>query len=393
MAGSAEGRLRVVLCGEYPTRPGDLRGGGVQAVTAYLAQALARRGDVELHVVASVREPPAVEVELDGYVVHYVARPPLPRLLTCYPYDVPRLVRRIRRLEPDIVHGQGQTRHGLAAVRCGLPHVVTPHGVLFVESRLLRTSPAGYLKSWLLDGQERDLFRRARDIILISRYLESVYGALLRGKQLHFVENPVDEAFFGLRRDPDPHELLFVGGVMARKRVHLLVRALAHVRRQEPRARLRIVGPWLEGEELERVRRAVAEHSLEDAVELTGPVAQEAILEAYARAGALVLASREETAPQAIAQALASGVPVVAVAAGGVPFMVRDGETALLVREPRPEAIAAAILRLWREPGLRERLVEEGRRQARERFLASAVAERTVAVYRDVIARSGRART
>jgi glycosyltransferase involved in cell wall biosynthesis len=84
---------------------------------------------------------------------------------------------------------------------------------------------------------------------------------------------------------------------------------------------------------------------------------------------------------------------VVAVAAGGVPFMVRDGETALLVREPRPEAIAAAILRLWREPGLRERLVEEGRRQARERFLASAVAERTVAVYRDVIARSGRART
>jgi glycosyltransferase involved in cell wall biosynthesis len=256
--------------------------------------------------------------------------------------------------------------------------------VLFIESKLLRTGPAGYLQSWLMDSQERDLFRRARHVILISPYLEKIYGPLLRGR-VHFVENPIEESFFHLERDPDPHRLLFVGAVVPRKRVHLLAEALARVGEKVPGAHLRVVGPLASRESERSLRDVIARHGLEERVHVTGPVSEEQIVEEYRRAGVLLLSSREETAPLVIAQAMASGLPVVSVAAGGVPFMVRHEESALLARKPTAEDLAREILRLFEEPDLARRLAEEGRRQARERFLDRAVAERTLAVYRSIL--------
>jgi glycosyltransferase involved in cell wall biosynthesis len=381
--------LRVVLCGDYPTDERALHGGGVQVVTYYLARALAAIEDVEVHVVCATRRPPAREIARGRLNVHFLPRPPLPRLLTADLSDVPRLVRAIRRLRPDIVHGQGQTHHGLAAVRCGLPHIVTPHGVLFIESPLLDTGLAGRVKSFLLDRQEREVFARARHMILISPYLREVYGPMLRART-HVVENPVEEAFFRIERAPEPGRLLFVGTVVARKRVHLLVEALGHLRRAGCAARLRIVGPPAEPEAVRRVREAVRAGGLEGAVDFAGAVTQERILDEYARADLLLLSSREETAPQVMAQAMAAGVPIVAVAAAGVPHMVRDGETAILVEEASGEAIARAVLGLLSDPAASARLSQEGRRQAAERFLDSAVARRTVEVYRAVLGASSR---
>jgi glycosyltransferase involved in cell wall biosynthesis len=91
-----------------------------------------------------------------------------------------------------------------------------------------------------------------------------------------------------------------------------------------------------------------------------------------------------------MAQAMAAGVPIVAVAAAGVPHMVRDGETAILVEEASGEAIARAVLGLLSDPAASARLSQEGRRQAAERFLDSAVARRTVEVYRAVLGASSR---
>jgi glycosyltransferase involved in cell wall biosynthesis len=378
--------LRVALVGEYPVAEDAIHAGGIQSVTHGLAHALARRDDVECHVVCATRGMPSLERRVGRLHVHFVPRPPLPYLATCRLHDVPRLVRRIRALQPDIVHGQGQDRHGLAAVRCGLPAVVTPHGVIFVESRLLKRhalDAAGAARKHLLDRTELETFRRASDMIIISRYLPDIYGALLTARA-HFVENPIDPAFFEIARAPEPGRLLFTGTIVARKQVPDLVAALAL--RPEPALHLRIAGPLSDPASVARVREAIAAHGLAPRVTLTGPLSQTQLLDEYARAEMLLLSSREETAPQVIAQAMACGLPVVAASSGGVPYMVREGETALLFPVGDAAACAARILELHASTELREAIATRGRLEARQRFHPDAVAGQTVAVYRQVLA-------
>jgi glycosyltransferase involved in cell wall biosynthesis len=295
-------------------------------------------------------------------------------------------VHRIRAFRPHIVHGQGQDRHGLAAVRSGYPAIVTPHGVLFVESRLLvrhTLDPVGALKKHLLDRTERETFQRASDMIIISRYLPDIYGPLLTAR-VHFIENPIDPAFFELPRAPEPGRLLFAGTIVPRKQVHDLVAALAQL--PEPALRLRIVGPLSDPGSVARVRELIANHHLESRVTLTGPITQAELFDEYSRAEALLLASREETAPQVIAQAMACGLPVIAARSGGVPYMVRDRETALLFPAGDAPACAQQIRDLHTSPALRDALARLGRTEAQQRFHPEAVAEQTVAAYRRVLA-------
>jgi glycosyltransferase involved in cell wall biosynthesis len=378
-------RLRVALVGDYPRIEDAIHEGGVQSVTHQLAHALARRDDVECHVVCATRGVIERDTRRGALQVHFIPRLPLPRLATARLHDVPRLVRAIRALRPDIVHGQGQTRHGLAAVRSGLPTVVTPHGVIYFESRRLQRhalDAVGALKRRLMDRNEREVFRRARDMILISPYLREAYGPMLTART-HYVDNPIEPVFFDLPRDPEPGRLLFAGTVVPRKCVPDLVAAVAHLGR--PEVRLRIAGPLADPASVDRVRRVAAQHELAERVVLTGALSQAEMLEEYRRAEILLLASREETSPLVIAQAMACGLPVVASAAGGVPHMVRDGETALLFPFGDVRACADRIRRLLDEPDRRERMATQARVEARRRFHPEAVAAQTVAVYREML--------
>jgi len=82
----------------------------------------------------------------------------------------------------------------------------------------------------------------------------------------------------------------------------------------------------------------------------------------------VVLASREETFGLVLPEAMRTGVPVVGTDAGGVPEIIDDGESGLLVPPEDPPALAAALARLQDDPALRARLAEAGRREADARF-------------------------
>ncbi|MGO9244676.1 MAG: glycosyltransferase, partial [Verrucomicrobiia bacterium] len=101
-----------------------------------------------------------------------------------------------------------------------------------------------------------------------------------------------------------------------------------------------------------------------------------------------LLASREETAPQVIAQAMACGLPTVASAVGGVPFMVKEGETGLLFPFSDTKACAEATLFLLRDDRLRHAMEVRAARLGQERFHPDSVAQQSAAVYREVLGRA-----
>lgn len=106
--------------------------------------------------------------------------------------------------------------------------------------------------------------------------------------------------------------------------------------------------------------------------------------ERLGRLDLFVLPSRGDNLPLAVMEAMAAGLPVVATRVGGVPELVAEEETGLLVEPNDPAALAAAVGDLARDPARRRAYGDAGARRMRERFAPETVAERMLALYEEV---------
>ena len=115
----------------------------------------------------------------------------------------------------------------------------------------------------------------------------------------------------------------------------------------------------------------------------------------YAALDVFVFPSLAEPLGTSLLAAMAWGLPVLAVASGGVPEYVEDGTTGLLIAQPDASLLSAGILRLLGDESLRMRLGREARREIEERYSAQRMVENTIRVYEGVIkeSQSGMART
>jgi glycosyltransferase involved in cell wall biosynthesis len=159
--------------------------------------------------------------------------------------------------------------------------------------------------------------------------------------------------------------------------------AAREVLRALPETRFVIVG---DGIGYEDVKRRVSEMGLEETVIMTG--FRTDIPEVMAALDVLVLPSiRSEATSQVIPQALAMGTPVVATATGGIPEIIRDGETGRLVPPADPRALAQAILSLLRDRAWARRLAQAGQALVRERYTIEQMMARTTGVYAELTGR------
>ncbi len=116
-----------------------------------------------------------------------------------------------------------------------------------------------------------------------------------------------------------------------------------------------------------------------------GMVAREELYALMERASVVVCPSRRDGLPVVCAEAMAHARPVVASAVGGLPDMVRDGETGLLVPPGDPVALRAAIDRLLADDDLRRRLGRAARSRIAELCDWDRVLDRTIAAYEDAV--------
>lgn len=203
----------------------------------------------------------------------------------------------------------------------------------------------------------RRTLSRAASVIVPSGFLHEVFADF--GMTTEVVPNVVDLARF---RPPAGARLRDAHLVVTRNLEPIYdnataVRALALVRRRVPHARLTIAGS---GPELEPLRELVSNLGLEAAVTFAGRLDREAVAELYRTADVALNPSTVDNTPNSVLEALASAVPVVSTDVGGVPYIVQDGTTALLVPPRDPEAMASAVLRLLDNPAEAERLSRAG---------------------------------
>jgi rhamnosyl/mannosyltransferase len=119
-------------------------------------------------------------------------------------------------------------------------------------------------------------------------------------------------------------------------------------------------------------------------VEAVGELTGEALVTELRTAAVLALPSRTEAESfgMALVEAMACATPVVGSEVGGIPHVVTDGETGLLVPPGDPAALAAACRRLLEDTALADRLGAAGRRRAEERYAWDGLTERYAELFR-----------
>ena len=139
------------------------------------------------------------------------------------------------------------------------------------------------------------------------------------------------------------------------------LRAFALIRAVLPQAQLTVAGS---GPELERLQTLVGELGLGNSVRFAGRIANAAMPAVYAAADCMLNPSTVDNMPNSILEAFASGVPVVSTDAGGIPDLVQDGVTGLLVAVGDEQTMARAALRVLQSTELAAALRQAGLEQA-----------------------------
>lgn len=285
-----------------------------------------------------------------------------------------KLYRLMRRERPHVVHTH-MAKAGfvgrVAAKLAGVPVIVhTFHGHVF----------HGYFsprKTEVFLTMERACARMSNRIVTISPRLQqeiAAYG-VTSPERISVIPLGFDLAkYAAVQRDSGAfHQALdlpaqatligAVGRLVPIKNISLLLRSLVIARRAEPNLHLVLVG---DGE----MRAALAAESktlgLQDAVTFAGW--QRDLPLVYADLAAVVISSDNEGTPASLIEAMASGCPVISTSVGGVPDIISDGETGRLVPPGSPEALAAALLALVREPEATQRMAAQARQFALSTF-------------------------
>jgi len=184
-----------------------------------------------------------------------------------------------------------------------------------------------------------------------------------------------------------PVRILFVGRLVERKGVEVLVRALAGLE-SVPAAELTIIGS---GERSELIERTARLHGVADRVHLAGTVSQEELIRAYSTHDLFVLPAvidakgDTEGLGVVLLEALRFQRPVIASDVGGIPDIVEHERTGLLVRPGDQAALSSAIESMVRKPEWAREMAERGRQVALDRFGWDRVIDRTNRVYRSAM--------
>jgi glycosyltransferase involved in cell wall biosynthesis len=331
--------------------------------------------------------------EMEGFKVHKLfvdsQTPKLKHLL--YIRKVRNYVRKMHRSMPfDVLHWHDLTPNCWTTwtLRNDLPLVWTNHTSNYLE---MFDSGGGRFRIKLFLGHADAIISPSNELY------EKSAATGIAPEQNFYIPNGVDAAKFqpgkgfgvidkdyGL--DPARPVIICPRRLEPKNGVEYFIRAIPLVRAEISDVQFLIVGGGFP-EERKRFEALLAEAGQSHDVFFTGNVPNNAMPKFYALATVAALPSLMEATSISGLEAMASGLPLVGTKVGGIPEIIEDGESGMLVDARSPEQLATAFLRLLKDAELRARLGSGARRRVEETFAWLEISRRTVGVYERAIAR------
>jgi alpha-maltose-1-phosphate synthase len=379
-------RLRVaMLTREYP--PEVYGGAGVHV--EYLARALASLVDLTVHCQGADRATA-------------VAHRPWPQLSTANPAlqtISAELSMAAATGGADLVHSHtwyaGLAGH-LSSLLHGIPHVLTAHSLEPLRPWKAEQLGGGYaISSWC----ERTAVESAAAVIAVSHGMRSdilMTYPRVPADRVHVIHNGIDAVQYSpdhgrdvLDRvgiDPGRPSVVFVGRVTRQKGLQVLLRAAAEL---APAAQLVLCAGQADTPELQAEVSGLVEHlraTRSGVIWLPGMLAKAEVIQILSHATVFACPSLYEPLGIVNLEAMACGTAVVASSVGGIPEVVADGVTGLLVPPDDEAALARAINTLIVDPARAAELGARGRASAVAEFSWDRIAGQTAALYGELTA-------
>ena len=296
-----------------------------------------------------------------------------------------------RKWKPDVIHAHWPFPHGYIALGAAklfrIPLVLNFHG-----AELLLIRKKKWVKPLLkfIIGQAQAIFANSSFTASKIKALRNVnvewspYGTTLevdsRKSEVGSTPHPVINKF----------KILFVGRHIERKGITYLIEAAKYLPANQ--FEIRIVGVGDLTEQLHVIANEVKQSNPDSAeIIFTGKLSPEDLANEYRTANVFTLPaivdSKGDTEGLGVVliEAMELGLPIVASNVGGIPDVVIDGESGILVPEKNPVALADAFKRLAADPSLTEHLLAGARKRISECFTWDGIIERQVEVYKRIV--------
>ncbi len=380
-----------------PNYPGLTGEGGIGSYTRTLGQALARLG----HTVHTLT-PGDLPTSDDGPLrVHFTRTAHMPGIDRIFPgagacWRVRRAMWRIvREHRLDVVEFPNWEGYGVLFQLA--PQRVTMVVRLHTSSRETQVIDGGIPTRWARWDVRRERWQALRADLLVTH--SGAHRRLMADElrvptdRIRLIPHGVEvfPEFVRPLRPPGPPTVVFLGRLEHRKGTFELLQAVPRVLRELPGARFVLIGadrPHCPG------GRTHAEYlrdefpgDIQKQVTLAGRLPQPEVDRWLQTADVFVAPSRYESFGLVFVEAMRWGTPVVGTTVGGIPEVVEDGRSGLLVPPESPYDLAAALVKLLTNPDLRSRLGAAGRKRAEVEFSAERMARRTESLYRELLAR------
>lgn len=275
----------------------------------------------------------------------------------------------------DMVYLQWPIPNGLGALFLkkiyGIPYTSTVYGEEVHLSKRYRMLP---ILSWLANNSSR--------IITISNATRKFcLEAGMDEDKIDVIPFGVDTEFFRpikVKKQEDIFQILSVGYLIERKGHEYLIRAVKEVLKTQNNVRLKIVGS---GPLETKLKNLIHELELQKEVKIIKNVSDEELLYLYNSSHLFVLPSiidsqgNTEGLGVVLLEAMACGLPVIGSDVGGIPDIISDGQTGLLVPQKNVYKLSKAIVNLIENENLREKLIFNGFKKLEKKFIWKKIAE------------------
>jgi glycosyltransferase involved in cell wall biosynthesis len=229
------------------------------------------------------------------------------------------------------------------------------------------------------------IWRQADFLIANSQGLQKLATRFDKEAEIQVITNGVDLDMFSVpkNRKWESPRLLFVGRLVYQKGIDILIKALGRLKDYE--WRLDLVG---DGPHLPDLERLAKDFGIAERIKYRGWVDKEVIIDEYSSANLFVFPSRHEGMPNAVLEAMACGLPVVATDIAGNEELVIQGETGFLIPPENPDALSDVLRNLFLDPLMGKKMGMESRRRVENYYSWDGVASQYARILQTMIGKS-----